>query len=83
MDKIKMELTWHNCKTCPPQEDFNSYLLVTDGWDIKEMRWCGCFRNRISVIKEQDLDKYWWADIIQTVHKTNELKENETATIRN
>ena len=37
MDKFKMELTWHNCKTCPPEECFNSYLLVTDGWDIQVM----------------------------------------------
>ena len=78
MDKFKMELTWHNCKTCPPEEDFNSYLLVTDGRDIKEMRWVksdNIFINRYSEIKGEDLDKYWWADIIQTVHKTPEFKE--------
>lgn len=78
MDKFKMDLTWHNCKTFPPEEDFNSYLLVTDGWDIKEMRWIksyNAFVNRYSEIKGEDLCKYWWADIVQTVHKTSEFKE--------
>lgn len=78
MDKFKMELTWHNCKTCPPKEDFNSYLLVTDGWDIKEMRWFkrdGVFVNRYSEIKGEELSNWWWADILQTVHKTPEFKE--------
>lgn len=78
MDKFKMELTWHNCKTCPPKEDFNSYLLVTDGWDIKEMRWVksdNVFVNRYSEIKGKDLINWWWADLVQTVHKTPEFKE--------
>ena len=78
MDKFKMELTWHNCKTCPPEEDFNSFLFVTDGLDIQEMRWdriWGGFRNRILSIRGEDLSKYWWADMVQTVHNTNEFKE--------
>ena len=78
MDKFKMELTWHNCKTCPPEEDFNFYLLVTDGWEIQEMCWdriLGGFKNKYSSIKGQDLIKYWWADIAQTVHKTPNFKE--------
>ena len=78
MEKFKMELTWHNCKTYPPKEDFNSYLLVTDGWDIKEMRWVksdNVFVNRYSEIKDEDLINWWWADMVQTVHKTPEFKE--------
>ena len=78
MKKFKMELVWHNCKTCPPEEDFNSYLLVTDGLDVQEMRWdkiWGGFRNRILEIKGENLTKYWWADIAQTVRKTPEFME--------
>ena len=78
MDKFKMELTWHNCATCQPEEDFNSFLLVTDGLDIQEMRWdriWGGFRNRILSIRDEDLSKYWWADIMQTVHSTPKFKE--------
>ena len=78
MDKFKMELTWHNCETHPPKEDFNSYLLVTDGWDIKEMRWVksdNVFVNKYSEIKGENLVNWWWADMIQTVHKTQEFKE--------
>ena len=78
MDKFKMELTWHNCKTYPPKEDFNSHLLVTDGWDIKEMRWVksdGVFVNKYSEIKDEELINWWWADIVQTAHNTKEFKE--------
>ena len=78
MDKFKMELTWHNCATCPPEECFNSYLLVTDGWDIQIMIWdelWGGFRNRNLEVKGTCMIKYWWADIAQTVHKTHEFRE--------
>lgn len=77
MDKFKMELTWHNCKTCPPEECFNSYLLVTDGLAIHEMMWdeiFGSFWKVGLVIRGDELNKYWWADIAQTVHKTPEFK---------
>lgn len=77
MDKFKMELTWHNCKTCPPEECFNSYLLVTDGLVIHEMMWdeiFGGFWKVGLVIRGDELNKYWWADIAQTVHKTPEFK---------
>lgn len=80
MDKFKMELTWHNCKTYPPKETFNSYLLVTDGWAIHKMTWnqiWGGFKNRYLKIKGPNLIKYWWADIAQTVHNTPEFMEEE------
>lgn len=82
MNKFKMGLTWHNCLTYQPKEDFNSYLLVTDGWDIQEMRWdriWGGFRNKILSIRGEDLAKYWWADIVQTVHNTPEFKDGVDA----
>ena len=34
MDKFKMELTWHNCKTYPPKEIYNPWLIYTDGNNI-------------------------------------------------
>ena len=39
MQKFKMELTWHSCETCPPEEDYNPYLLITDGDIVKEVVW--------------------------------------------
>lgn len=77
MNKFKMELTWHNCATCPPEEWFNSYLLITDGWDVQEVMYdeiWGGFRNRNLEVRGSNLAKYWWADIMQTVHKTKEFK---------
>ena len=79
MNKFKMGLTWHNCKTCPPEEDFNACLVVTNGKLIYEMAWdrywCGGFRSYNFTIKDEDLIKWWWADIVQTVHNTPEFKE--------
>lgn len=84
MDKFKMELTWHNCKTCPPEEYFNSCLLVTDGFDVQEMVWDKAFGGFWKVgfdisfdIRGTVLSRYWWADIAQTVHKTPEFKEEQ------
>ena len=72
MDKFKMELTWHNCKTCPPTEDFNSWLMITDGrntdvfvYDVK---------YGFPVVDDR-LHKYWWADLARTVRETKEFKE--------
>lgn len=83
MDKFKMELTWHNCKTCPPEEDENDFLIVTDGHDVFNATWDKLL-NRY--YQKYDggyfiplfpcaLDEWWWADIVQTVHKTPEFKE--------
>jgi hypothetical protein len=78
MDKFKMELTWHNCKTCPPKEYFNANLLVTDGYTVHEMVWdsvCGGFFKAGFIVTGDKLEKYWWADVVQTVNKTSEFKE--------
>lgn len=83
MDKFKMELTWHNCKMCPPEEDENDFLIVTDGHDVFKATWD---RSLDRYYKKYDggyylplssctLDEWWWADIFQTVHKTPEFKE--------
>lgn len=76
-NKFKMELTWHNCKTYPPKESFNPQLLVTDGIDIYKMIWDKTFGGFLKVgleIKGDELNKYWWADIQQTVRGCSELK---------
>lgn len=73
MNKFTMELVWHNCKIYPPTEQFNSHLLVTDGVTIHEMMWDktafgdGGFLKVGLEIKGDDLHKYWWADINQTI----------------
>ena len=78
MDKFKMELTWHNCATCPPEEYFNSYLLVTDGFSMQEMIWdkyIGGFWSSDFHIDGRNLERYWWADLYQTIHKTKEFRK--------
>ena len=72
IDKFKMELTWHNCKTYPPSEDFNSWLIITDG------RNTDAFVYDIKYgfpVAENRLHKYWWADLARTVRETKEFKE--------
>ena len=71
MDKFKMELTWHNCKTCPPKEEFNPWLLVTDGHNVDHYPY---YKKYGFNINEDVLHKYWWADLCQTVHETKEFK---------
>lgn len=83
MDKFKMELTWHNCKTCPPKEDKNDFLVATDGKDVFNATWdrlldryyiksdCGCSFPLFSAT----LKDWWWGDIIQTVRNASEFKE--------
>ena len=34
MDKMKMELVRHNCKTCPPSEELNTDLTLI--WRAKK-----------------------------------------------
>lgn len=33
MSKMKMELVWHNCETCRPEEEYNACLYLTNGDD--------------------------------------------------
>lgn len=72
MKKFKMELVWHNCLECPPEETTNDYLIATDGVDVHEAFW---YRPDGFMIRGKDrwhglyenLNKWYWADIRQTV----------------
>lgn len=80
MDKFKMELTWHNCKICPPEECTNDNLIATDGTDVFDAFW---YRPDGFMIYTKhgwhgmydDLNKWYWADIRQTVRKSKEFEE--------
>ena len=77
MKKFKMELVWHNCYDCPPEEEFNSNLICTDGktvFDViydKNNGWCNA--DTIRQLPPELLWKYWWADIIQTVRNCSDF----------
>jgi hypothetical protein len=73
MEKFKMELTWHNCKTFPPKESFNSWLVITNGRHTDYFAYDA--RYGFPVAKE-NLHTYWWADLIRTVQETKEFKEH-------
>ena len=72
MDKFKMELTWHNCKTCPPKEEYNPFLIYTNGRYIDYFRY---YKRWGFPIAKSELHEYWWADISRTVRETPEFKE--------
>ena len=80
MNKFKIELTWHSCTDCLPEEDYNKCLYVTDGKDIELMRWRRTpgwqrFENLTWYIESGvNSDGYWWADIEQTVQGCDEFK---------
>lgn len=70
-DKFTKEVVWHNCATYPPSEVFNSNLFVTSGAEVfavvyhRDIGW----RDKDSggLLPPQCLDKYWWADLDQTM----------------
>ena len=75
-NKFSMQLVWHNCKTHPPEEQFNPHLLVTDGVMIHDMVWDKTYDGYLKVglcMKSDKADKYWWADIDQTVRGSFKL----------
>ena len=79
MNKFKMELTWHNCKTCPPEETYNDTLYVTNGQWVRRVEYSieeGWYDYRVGDYLPFDyLCEYWWADMEQTVRGIKEFKE--------
>lgn len=81
-----MELTWHNCLECPPEECTNDYLIATDGDDVFEAAW---YRPDGFMIHAkhgwnglyEDLDKWYWADIKQTVQCEGKFKGLSAANV--
>ena len=72
MNKFKMELTWHNCAACPPKEDFNPWLIYTDGHNVD---YCTYYKRYGFPVDESVLHEYWWADLSRTVRESKEFKE--------
>lgn len=80
MKKFKMELTWHNCLECPPEECTNDYLIATDGTDVFEAFWYAPDGFMINTKHGwhgmyNGLDKWYWADIRDTVRCDSRFKE--------
>ena len=79
MKKFTMELVWHNCCKYPPEEVTNDSLIMTDGTDVFEAFW---YRPDGFMIHTkdgwrgvyEDQDKWWWADIKQTVRGEPKFK---------
>jgi hypothetical protein len=74
-----MQLTWHNCETYPPKENRNNTLYATDGsyvfdviYDVND-GWFDLAAH--NYIPKDVLNKFWWADLNQTVQKTHEFME--------
>lgn len=80
MKKFTMELVWHNAETNPPSETTNDYLFATDGTDIFEAFWYAPDGFMIHTKHGwhgmyHELDKWYWADIRQTVRGEPRFKE--------
>lgn len=77
MDKFKMVLTWHNCETCPPEEDYNDELYVTDGVEVYHVEyskdrgwWSWGFDDYFT---KEELRECWWADLRRTLCEFGEV----------
>lgn len=74
MKKCKMELVWHSCTDCPPEEEYNQCLYITDGRDVFPATWKttrGWRRFETSgwyIEPGVNSDNYWWADLVQTAN---------------
>lgn len=80
-NKFKMELTWHNCLTCPPEEYWNKNLYISDGTYVSDAEYdkqYGWFdKSAGDYIPYKELYEYWWADLNQTVNNYSEFKEKQ------
>ena len=80
MKKFKMEFVWHNCEECPPEEDCNDFLIVSDGVGVCEVRWdkeegFSCFNKQFGYCPlVGNYKKMWWTDIKQTVQGEQKFK---------
>ena len=78
-DKFTMNLVWHNCKTYPPKEEYNSCLYVSNGNRITKAKYHHEYgwldRESGIIIQDRYLHKYWWADIAQTIKTSQEFIE--------
>ena len=72
MDKFKMELTWHNCKTHPPKEAYNTWLIYTNGRDVSYFTYDRRYGFPVS---DSMLHEFWWADLSRTVRESPEFME--------
>lgn len=77
MSKIKIELVWHNCKDCPPQEEKNTKLHITNGQYVhpayynKDFGWISTVLG--TLIPDSILHSFWWCDLEQAVKEIPEL----------
>ena len=80
MKKFTMELVWHNCLECPPEEVVNDHIIATDGTAVCEAFW---YRPDGFMIRGKDrwhgvykdLEKWYWADIKETIQSDPRFKE--------
>ena len=74
-DKFKIGLVWHNCHSCPPKEEYNGSLIVTNGIDVFKASYCKGLGFPVLDNTPDTLSKYWWADIVQTIRTSDEFKQ--------
>ena len=80
MKKFTMELVWHNCETNPPEEVVNDFLIMTNGTDVFKAFWYRPDGFMVDMNDDwygiyEDVNKWWWADIRQTVRGESKFKE--------
>lgn len=77
-NKFTMPLTWHNCQSCPPEEQWNDNLYVSDGKYVfkaeysKENGWYN--KTDCYYLYPELIWLYYWADIEQTVRGCSDFK---------
>ena len=80
INKFAINLVWHNCLTYPPKEFWNNRLYVTNGEYLHEVEYNqerGWWSKELGdYIPFDELSRYWWADLEQTVVTSEEFQKN-------
>lgn len=71
MDKMKMELVWHNCKTCPPEAPHDHMYLLWDGESsyLAEYLYDRWYVEGQTVYMSGVEHMYWWTDIFNEIER--------------
>lgn len=83
MNKHTMELVWHSCENCLPEEEYNPWLYVTDGQTVLQVVWKRTtdwqrFESGGWYIEPGvNAEGYWWADLNRTVKGFAPLQKSE------
>lgn len=77
--KFTMNLVWHNCLECPPEESHNSCLFMTDSVNVFPVTYDNVsgWYDIVDGCRADVNSHHYWADIEQTVQGDERFRGKE------